>query len=101
MLLAMLLVVCRVLMAFLESDSTVVYYQMSLGLVPPERPEEIEEKKQTRFMYQQRRKQRHIKYVAACISGTSNIHVQLMSLVKTWVIYQFDSVKFKCYDVLF
>ena len=81
MLLAMPLVVCRVLMAFLESDSTVVYYQMSLGLVPPERPEEMEEKKQTRFMYQQRRKQRHIKYVA--ILGASNVHVQLISLVKT------------------
>lgn len=51
----------RVLMAFLETDSTVVYYQMVLGLVPPERPEEMEAKKAKRFRYQQRRRQRHVK----------------------------------------
>ena len=40
----------------MEADSTIVYHKMSMGLVPPDPPEEIDEKKK-RKQRQFRRKQ--------------------------------------------
>ena len=45
-------------MAWLDSDSSVVYYDMASGLVAPEAPEEQEMKSERRKLYKQRRKKR-------------------------------------------
>ena len=51
----------RFLLGIVDSDSAVVYYRISDGLVPPERPEELEAKKLKSLRYRERRKQRNMK----------------------------------------